>query len=349
MGNKLQINFFYVVLAAVAILTFFVFLPYFQALFLAAVFSVVMYPFYHVVLKWCFGAKNIAAFLEVVITFVLVVVPVSFVIYLLVREIQGIYAYVASPAGNDALLAAVGHGQSFLGKILPNSWVPQAGVAGLQAYFAQFYGWVGNNVAGIATNTLSFLAQAFVFVLGWFFFLRDGEHFRELFVKFSPLKDAYDERILDKMASSINSVVAGSLLVALIQGVALALGMYFFHLQSPVIWGVICMLASLLPGLGSVPVVAILTIVAYFTGGLWPAIGFLAWGGIVVGLIDNVLRPVMYERGINVHSFLILLSIFGGIGFFGPLGFLIGPIVLALLVALLEIHGDISHHRAEQA
>ena len=100
-------------------------------------------------------------------------------------------------------------------------------------------------------------------------------------------------------------------------------------------WGVVAALAALIPGIGTALVLLPAIGYLFFTGSTGMAIGLLVWGFVAVGLIDNFLGPILVNRGVKIHPFLILLSIFGGPSFFGPIGFVLGPLIVALLFALL--------------
>jgi len=156
------------------------------------------------------------------------------------------------------------------------------------------------------------------------------------------LQDIHDETIFNKIAIAINSVVRGNLTIAVIQGILTAVGFTIFGVPNPFLWGSVAAISALVPSIGTALVLLPAILFLYFSGETFSALGLFLWGMMAVGLIDNFLGPKLVERGMRLHPFLILLSIFGGISFFGPLGFLLGPLVLSLLFALLEIYSAIS-------
>ncbi len=341
MQNKLQINFFYVLLIGVAILLLFIFLPFFQSLFLGAMLSIISYPFYLKMVKPCFGSKNLAAGITTALLFFIIIIPVGILLYFLIGEGRDFYNYFANGGGSVALMDYVGRGQILLNRILPDNLVPETTLGDIQNYLNSIYGWAGSHFTSIFSNAISFLINLFIFLLSVFFFLRDGKKFKDLLVKLSPLNNAHDEKLLHTMALSVRSVVKGSLFVSIVQGLLTSIGFWIFGLQSPVLWGLITMVAALLPGIGAFFVIIPTAIYLYFSAGIWFAVGFFLWGSMVVIVTDNFLRPLLLERGIKIHPFLILLSVFGGFGLFGALGFLIGPIILSLFFALMEIHPEV--------
>jgi predicted PurR-regulated permease PerM len=111
-----------------------------------------------------------------------------------------------------------------------------------------------------------------------------------------------------------------------------------FGIPNPALWGSFAVVSAFIPGLGTSLVVVPGILYLFFTGAHLHALGLLIWGVLAVGLIDNYLGPILINRGVNVHPFLIFLSIMGGLVFFGPIGFIAGPLMVALLFALLEIY-----------
>ena len=118
----------------------------------------------------------------------------------------------------------------------------------------------------------------------------------------------------------------------------LVLGLAIFAVPSPALWGMVAVVASLIPAIGAGVIILPAAIYLFIASGPIFGLGILLWGALIVGLIDNLLRPKLIERGIHIHPLLILFSVLGGIGFFGVTGFLLGPLILSLLFALLDIY-----------
>ena len=154
----------------------------------------------------------------------------------------------------------------------------------------------------------------------------------------SPLNNEYDEHIISKIKQTVFSTVQGVILIAIVQGILAGLGMIIFGVPNAVLWGSVSAVASLVPGLGTaivfIPAVAYMFII----GNTAFAIGLLLWGFIIVGLVDNFLGPYLYSRGSQIHQLIMLFAVLGGIAFFGPLGFIFGPIIVALFFSLIEIY-----------
>jgi len=332
--NRLQLNFFYVFLFVISVTCVLIFLPYVSALFLALVLSVIFHPLYQKIHKLTFKTGSLASFFTVLIVSVLILVPLGFLVYFLFQEVKAVYSYFTDGGGSVVWADYLGRGQMFLGNVLPDNLVPETTIGDLENYLNQFYQWIGDHFQTIFNNVVSVSGNLFVFILA-------GEKFRKMILKLSPLNDRHDETILKRMAVSVNSVVKGSLMVAVLQGLITGLGFWIFGVPSPVLWGMVTVLVSLVPGVGTAITIIPAVIFLALSEGPMLALGLLLWGVLIVGTMDNLLRPLLIERGIPIHPFLILLSVFGGLGLFGAIGFLVGPIILSLLFVLMEIYSDV--------
>ncbi len=340
MINKSQATFFYVIVGIVAALVVAIFWTYLIPLILAGVFAIVAQPIQRAMHK-VFRRKTVSALATLLIIFVVVLGPLVTLSVFVFNEVSGVYnAFVI---GDGTLTAAeyAGRVQSALDRVLPDDWVPEAYLSDVQDYFDRGYIWLKDNVQSIFSNALILAGNLFIFILGLFFFLRDGDKFKQIIIKLSPLQNEHDERIMRRIGAAVNSVVLGTLLVALAQGLLAGIGFMIFGLPSPVLWASVAAIASLIPSVGTALVMVPAALFVGVVSGWWWGLGLLAWGILIVGSIDNILRPLVIERGVNIHPFLILLSVFGGLSLFGFSGFIIGPIVLSLMFALTDIYRDV--------
>ena len=172
-----------------------------------------------------------------------------------------------------------------------------------------------------------------------FYAFRDGERFTRWLVHVSPLSDTEDEVILSRLALAVRSVVVGVLLVSIIQGVVAAVGFSLFGIERAVLWASIAAIAALLPGIGTSVIMIPAVTYLFVTGDVANGIGLTIWALFAVVIIDNIISPYLMSRGNKLHPFIILLSVLGGISIFGPIGFVIGPVIISLFMVLLEIYG----------
>ncbi len=332
-SRKIEISFFFVLAIVTTLLTFFILKPYLPALFLAVVLTITFRPLYNTLLRLTGGRAALSAILTVLILILIIVIPIFFFGFFIFRDAQDFYRDI-SDGGFDTgiVLAWTEYIQSFVRQFFPGFSLDLIG------YIRQGLGLFVQNLGSLFGKVFTALLQLFLMLLGVFYFLRDGRKFREHLILLSPLSDIYDKTILAKFETAVDSVVKGALSIALIQGVLSGIGFALFGVPSPMLWGAIAAITALIPGVGTALIIAPAVLYLLFFGSSFSAIGLLIWGVVAVGLIDNILAPLLIERSLNIHPFLILLSVLGGLTLFGPIGFLAGPVALALLFALFDIY-----------
>lgn len=319
-------------------LVFQIFAPYLSAIFLAVVLAILFNPVY-LWIKKRVRVPSLSSFLTVLCVLVIILGPVSFFGFLLFQESTDLYTQIVTGGQTAGVLeTTTATISNFIEKQIPGSGQFIENYVNVRMYAGQALRWIASHSSDFLSSFARSLLAAFLLVLGLFYCLRDGERLAKQVVDLSPLKDTHDRIILSKIKLAVNSVIRGHLIIAVIQGLLTGLGFAIFGVPSPVIWGFVAAIASFIPSVGTGLVVAPAILFLFLTGNVFQAIGLLVWGIIVIGLVDNLLGPVLIERGIKIHPFLILISVLGGIELFGPVGFIAGPVVLALLVALLEIY-----------
>lgn len=330
--NHAESYFFLGLLAAALVLTFLVFLPYLDAIVLSATFAIVFTPLYERLVR--FGVRQgLAAFLTVALVFLLLIIPLTVFSIRLFDQAINLYARLSSPDADGAIGAIT----DAVRKITVRFNLPVASFE-LNEYFRRAAAWAVQHLGSVFSGFLSAVGFFFLSLLGLYYFIRDGKKFSRALAGLTPLSPEYTDAIFSKLLVTVNSVVRGTLAVAVAQGLFAGVGFAIFGVPSAIFWGSIAIITSLIPMIGTA--VIIVPAIAYLllTGHPAAGIGLALWGLLVVGLVDNVLRPLLLERSVNIHPFLILLSVLGGFGLFGPIGFLMGPLVLSLLFALLEIY-----------
>ncbi len=328
--NKIEPYFFLITFVIVLGLTFFLFLSFLGALAVAAVLAVIFYPVHSWFLerlKW----KNISALLTTILILLIVFVPLSFLGFLLFGEAQGLF-FELNQGDVVQLNTALGFIESKVSSFSPGFSIDAS------AYLSQGLNWLTESLGSVFISTATAILSFFIGVISLFYFLRDGEWFRKVFVKYSPLRDEYDNEIVEKIKRTINAILKGSLLVALIQGTLSGIGFFIFGVPNPVLWGSIAAIGALMPGIGTtIVLIPAILYLLFFSGGA-AALGLALWGAIAVGLVDNLLGPILIGRSVRIHPLFILLSVLGGLNVFGAVGFILGPIIFSLLLVFGEIY-----------
>lgn len=328
-NSRYQIIFFSVCLIITIVLSVLIFWPFLISLALSAMLAVILYPFYKKVLSLT-KSDNIAAALVILLLVVLIGVPAIYLGNQIFIESQGLYARLST--GNAVSVDYITQkGESLIQQYAPGF------TFNAREYLTGFSSWVVNKLGGIFSGTLDLAVKVLLSLVALFYFLRDGQYFKEKLFLISPLPDDKDQVLFASLKSAINSVLLGSLVVALVQGLLTGIGFVMFGVPNFALWGSIAAVAALVPGVGTAIVWIPAVIYLYFYGahGMW--IIELFWSVALVGLVDNFLSPFIINKGVKVHPLLILFSILGGLQFFGPEGLLLGPLVLSVLAALLRL------------
>lgn len=342
MENKSQHYFFLVILIGVGILTFFIFYQYLTSLLVALVFSVMFRPLHRKVSRIFSGGNQtstVSTFITLAIVAILVITPMIFIAKQIYVESENLYYSLTDEGDRSALIQSLNALSASLSARLYGIFPAyNFDSFNITQYVQNFLEWSFANLDTIFSGVSRFAIQMFIMLFALFYLLRDGGKLKQGVVAISPLADNYDERIFSKIKQAIRSVVVGSLVVGVVQGVLTGLGFYIFGVPNPALWGSFAVVSALIPGIGTSLVVVPGVIYLLFMSTHLHAIGLLIWGILAVGLIDNLLGPMLINRGVHIHPFIILLAVIGGLTFFGPIGFIAGPLIVALLFALLEIY-----------
>jgi predicted PurR-regulated permease PerM len=344
--HKLQLYFFTLLVIGVSILTFFIFRPYLLVLFLAVVLTVSFYPVHLWILKTVKKRESIAASVSVFFIVLLILAPLIFFGVLLFQEAIDLYVQLQGRGGEPGILLSLA--KELTHRLGGLSFVDAETIRSIdiRTYLEHGLLWVVDNFAPIFTSIVRSLFILFFLVVALFYCLRDGEMFIKKIITLSPLPDVHDRNIILRLERSVNSVVNGYLLIAVIKGVLTGVGFALFGFSHPVLWGFVGMILAILPVVGA-PLVFLPALINLFLSSDYLIFtGLLIWAVGIVGLIDNVLAPFLIERGgVHIHPFFILTSILGGLEVFGPIGFIAGPVILSLLFTLLEVHSLIVKNR----
>lgn len=331
--KSLQAYFFLIVFLAVVALVAVLYAPFAMVLATAAVFAALLQPIYRVLHKWLYGWSSVASIITIAFAVVVVLMPLSLVGYQVFQESKALY---------DALRAGGGHELVAFSQALEEPiqrFFPQFHVD-LREYLRQGASWMARNAGSFLSGAATGALNTFLFFVALFFFIRDGKHFKRAVVHLSPLDDKDDEKVLKKMGATVNAVMRGALLIALIQGVVSAIGFMIFGVPNATLWGTFAAIGALVPGVGTSIVLIPAVLYLFAISHIGAALGMAIWGATAVGLVDNLLGPYFYGQGIKVHPLPVLFAVLGGLALFGPLGFIFGPLVLSMYFALLELYPE---------
>ncbi|MDD5109821.1 MAG: AI-2E family transporter [Patescibacteria group bacterium] len=309
--------------------------PYLPALVLAGTLAIIFWPI-HRRIRAIISHRVLAAFVSMVLVLAGVLLPFIALTAVAVIEAQQLIEILShGELFNHSLSQISGAIQSVLGELSPSFRFESLNVdESLRQILNFFIAHAGTVLSGIAGTLL----QLIVFLYALYYFFKEGEHLPNLYLRLSPLPDLYDKKIVERVHTMVTSVIQGSVLLATIQGVLTGLGFAMFGIPAPVLWGMVTIPISFVPWFGTAITIVPAIFYLLISGHMGAAIGLTLWGGIVVGFIDNLLNPTVIGSRAKVNPLLVLISVLGGLQVFGPMGFLTGPIVLSIFLALLEIY-----------
>jgi predicted PurR-regulated permease PerM len=287
------------------------------------------------------GRRNLAAFATVAIVVVMVILPTALITALLLQEASALYQRTLSGELNFGryLQQVVGALPPWASSLLERSGLMDFGAIQerLSAGFLRGSQFLAAQALNIGHSTLDFFVSLFVMLYLLFFLLRDGDEIYRHIKAAIPLRADQQSALFSKFTVVIRATVKGNIVVAILQGALGGLIFWFLGIHAPVLWAVVMAFLSLLPAVGAALIW--LPVALYFlaTGAMWQGIVLIAYGMLVIGLVDNVLRPVLVGKDTKMPDYVVLISTLGGMAIFGLTGFVIGPVVAALFIAVWTI------------
>ena len=314
------------------------------ALFLGAILSGLMYPAYKAFRRWFRGREGLASAAALVLFVVLLIGPIATFLGIVTNQavqvsqsagpwIEDMEARLAEPGGLDALLERIPWAESL--RPYREQLVQKVGEA------AGFLGgWVVEGLGDITAATVRIVFLLFVMLYAMFFFLKDGRGVLQKVLYYLPLSDEDERRMLDRFVSVTRAMVKGTFLIGIVQGGLAGLAFWVAGIPSAAFWGTVMAVLSIVPGIGSGLVWLPAAIYLLAVGRIGAGVGLLLWCGLVVGTLDNLMRPWLVGRDTRMPDLMILLGTLGGLITFGMAGVLIGPIVAALFITVWELYGE---------
>lgn len=300
---------------------------------MALVFYISLKPVYEFLLKIFGGRAGLTSLVVVAATVLVILAPLVIFGFTLFDDASNLYLKIADNAERIGYTAKI---NTFIEKYI-GTFAPEA-VLDLEGYIKNFLALVVSHLGLVFSSLAELAVNAVIMLFALFFLFRDGPKFKKELFGWSPLADNYDQDIFDFTQEAVNAVVYGSLLVGIVQGILVGVGFAVFGVPSAVLWGALAAIASLIPTIGTavivIPAVAYLIIVSSPV----LAIGLAVWGFFVVGLSDNFLKPILMNRGARLQPLIVLLSVLGGIAFFGPIGFIAGPVIVSFGLSLFRLY-----------
>jgi predicted PurR-regulated permease PerM len=345
MYKKLETRTFLFFLLLVSIAFILVLKPFFGTIFWACAITIIFYPLQQRLQRLLKGRTNTAALITVLACMLIVVLPAIFLISSVVQEGAAVYDKLES------------------GEINPGQYIEQIRTAfpSLQQTLSRFDididslkknalnlgmssgKFIAQNLLSVGQNTFMLVLNICLMLYLSFFLLRDGPQLLELLIRALPLGDARERLLFAKFGEVTRATIKGNLVIAVVQGSLGGIIFGILGIPGALLWGVVMAVLSLIPAVGPALIWLPVSLYLFAIDENTKAIILIGFGAGVIGLIDNILRPILVGRDTKIPDYIVLLSTLGGLGLFGVNGFIIGPLVAALFMAfwgifIREIH-----------
>ncbi|HKZ80251.1 MAG TPA: AI-2E family transporter [Pyrinomonadaceae bacterium] len=310
--------------------------PFVAVLGWAAVLVIVFYPVHKRLVQWS-GRPAASALLSCVLVVVMILVPTILTTLAVLREMggamQNLQATIATLTSPDSPLS--GTLVRWLGRYVNIEQIAS------EEYLVQQLKGMGGSVAGQTLGLLGGLigtiVQMFFVVFTMYYLFRDGERIFEAVRELLPLKRQDAEAIMARTRDVIGASVYGVFVIAIIQGTLGGLAFWVLGLRSALVWGVAMTLLSMIPMVGAFLVWIPAAIFLAMSGHWLKAVLLVVWGTLVIGTVDNFLRPKLVGSRTKLHELFVFFAVLGGLKVFGVLGLVMGPVILAITISLIEV------------
>ena len=340
-STNLEDKTFLYLLVAVSLAFFWVLWPFYGAVFWGAVFAMMFNALFLRLLGKMPKKRTLAAMLTVAIILVLVILPVAMLSVLLTQEAASVYERVQSGELSftryfQQIYAAL---PGWITSLLDRSGLSDLGLiqAKLSDTLTKGSQYIATQALNIGQNAFDFFVSFFIMLYLLFFLLRDGAALSRRIRDAIPMESDIKRNLFSKFATVTRATVKGNIVVAALQGALGGLVFWFLGIHAPALWGTLMAFLSLLPAVGAALVWIPVAIYFLATGAIWQGAVLIAFGVLVIGMVDNVLRPVLVGKDTAMPDYVILLTTIGGIALFGLNGFVIGPIIGAMFMAAWDI------------
>jgi predicted PurR-regulated permease PerM len=335
-------------LVLVSVALAWILLPFYGTILWGLIIALLFAPLHRRLLPRLRQRRTPAALLTLLVVLVMVVLPLALIAAALAREASGVYEQLQSGE-----LSATRYFRSVF-DALPDwvsTWLERFGVADFNTLqkrltdaLARGSQFIATQALGIGQLTFEFIVDLFITMYLAFFLIRDGDALARTLRHAVPLAPAHRRELVGKFAVVIRATVKGNLLVAALQGCLGGLAFWFLGVKGALLWGVVMAFLSLLPAVGAALVWGPVALYFLFTGALWQGVALLAWGVLVIGLVDNLLRPILVGKDTRLPDYVVLMTTLGGMVVFGINGFVLGPAIAAMFVAVWHIYGSTRAH-----
>jgi predicted PurR-regulated permease PerM len=325
--------------------------PLWQPLLFAAILATVLSPMQRRLQPRLWNKRYLAAALNTVAVVVLILTPLTVIGIIAVRQAIETTGWIRSALNRGGVHELIrplpDNIERFLRPIVDRLPKRLQSIPGSPAEAA---GWAATQLQGVITTVSAFAFDLAMMLIAMFFLLADGNRLVDWIKRTSPLGGPRTQELLAEFKLVSRSVIGANFITGILQAFVATLGYWLSHVPQPVFFGLLTLLTSFIPSVGtsivSLPLAALLALL----GHPWAALFLTLWSVLFVGTVDNLVRPLLIKGDLNVHGALIFFSIIGGISLVGVVGLVVGPLAMTLFLTMLRFYRrDVRHTLAAQA
>lgn len=305
-------------------------------------FTTLLYPIYKLILKKVKNKKNLASLLTCLLMIVTLIIPLIILFFLLSHQITLLYQNI-DPFIKTLFSIDQNKILSYFQQFTFYDRLEQMNIdwqSILLDVINKLLNAVSLLVNKYSQSVLLFVVDFFISIFCCFYFFRDGDKFLEYMQTLSPLQKEHDKRIFDSFSRISRATVKGTLLIGLLQGSLGALTLLLFGIKTWALWGFVMVLCAIIPVIGAWVVLVPAAIIQLIIGNYWQGISIFFISTLIISNVDNLVRPYLVGKDAKMHDLLIFFSTIGGIGLFGIMGFIIGPVIASIFLSLLNIYKE---------
>jgi predicted PurR-regulated permease PerM len=337
MKGKIAYVVFFIFLALITILFLYVLSPFFYPLFWAAVISSLFRPLFNRLNRKKYR-PNLNAAVSLVMIILILILPMLLIGTLLFQESAQIYSKISTEGTGGIQQSVQGTLDHFRkASFFRDLHINEKYVSDkLTEMISSTVTFIFNSLKGWAQNFIIFLFMFAIMIYTLYYFIRDGDKLLKTCMVACPLGEEKTRLLYDKFISTTRAALKSTLILGGIQGLAGGILFWLTGIEGSLIWGLVMVVAAMLPT-GSAIVWGPAGIVMLFMGHIWEGVTILVVGSLIIGVVDNLLRPIMVGKEIEMHPVLIFISTLGGLSIFGFSGFILGPVICSLFLVLWDL------------
>lgn len=339
--NSLFFRSFLLLLSIVTLAFIWLLVPFYGAIFWGVILAIIFSPLQRRLLAKTKGKQTLSALISLLIITLIVIIPVILITGALIQEVATLYKSMERGELN------VGRYLEQILSVMPASLqsavdrLVGGDVEQLRERFSDFAlssgQFLTKQAVSIGSNTFQFLVSLGIMLYLLFFLLRDGTELARHCRSLIPLSEDQKAHLMRKFTTVVRATVKGNIAVAAVQGALGGIMFFILGIQGALFWGVVMAILSLLPAVGAALIWAPVAIYFFATGAILQGVILTAFGVFVIGLVDNILRPILVGKDTKIPDYIILISTLGGISIFGLNGFVIGPLIAAIFMACWDL------------